>query len=88
MTDTTLFQHVAGLCVDAGLSLTEALNLMKKAVLTEALHRTRHNHSRAALLLRVHRNTLARQMKLLANADRPQLGKPAQAMKDKLRRTA
>jgi hypothetical protein len=54
------FQTVVGLMLNAGMSLHEAEEHLRDAIVHEALRRSKGNRTRAARLLRVHRNTFTR----------------------------
>jgi transcriptional regulator with PAS, ATPase and Fis domain len=51
--------------IDAGLSLEQMENMVRDIAIREALKRKRNNQCRAAKVLAVHRNTLARSIGLL-----------------------
>lgn len=54
------FQTVVGLMLNAGMSLHEAEDHLRLAIVHEALRRSKGNRTHAAKLIRVHRNTFTR----------------------------
>ena len=60
-----ILRQSAALLLDCGTSLHESADFMKAAIITEAMERTGRNQTHVARGLRIHRNTLAREIKRL-----------------------
>jgi hypothetical protein len=57
--------QTVSLMLDAELTLNQSLEVIEKALITATLERVRGNICRAARILEVHRNTMARRLEYL-----------------------
>ena len=75
--------------MDSGFVLPEAVEMIERTWITQALERTNGNRSAASKLLHIHRNTLQKKMKDLKMESPKAARKPPQRVKNARRpRTA
>ena len=65
MVELSLLRRSAAELLDAGITLRESADFIRRELITEALSRSNRNQCAAARALRVHRNTLSREIERL-----------------------